>query len=47
MDSDGDTVANSSSFWFYGKTSLSFSAKGITYNNYVWTTNLTGDVVMK
>ena len=47
MDSDGDAVANSSTFWCYRKTSLNVSAKGITYNNYVWTMNLTGDVVMK
>ena len=42
-----DALANSSTFWCYVKTSLNFSAKGITYNNYVWTMNLTGDVVMK
>ena len=47
MDSDGDAVANSSSFWCYGKTSLNFSEGGITYNNYVWTMNRTSDVVMK
>ena len=47
MDSDGDAVANSPSFWCYGKTSLNLSARGITYNNYVWTMNRTSDVVMK
>ena len=47
MDSDGDAVVNSSSFWRNGKKLLNFSARGIPYNNYLWTLNFTSDVVIK
>ena len=47
MDSDGDAVVNSSSFWRKGKKLFNFSARGIPYNNYLRTLNFTSDVVIK
>ena len=47
MDSDGDAVVNSSSFWRNGKKLFNFSARGIPYNNYLRTLNFTSDVVIK
>ena len=46
MDSGGDAIVNSSSFWRNGKKLLNFSARGIPYNNYLWTLNFTSDVLM-
>ena len=36
MDSNGDAIVYSSSFWCKGKKLLNFSAREITYSNYVY-----------